>query len=255
MTPELEAITRYEAPPSLLAERIVLITGAGHGIGRALSLACAAHGATVVLLDKAVKQMEVVYDDIEAAGGAQPAIYPMNLEAATVKDYADLADKLGGEFGHLDGLVNNAGWIGAQNPLKDYDIEMWSRVLTVNLHAPFLLTRACLPLMERAADPAIVFSTHQVRGPGGGAYGIAKAGQEAMLGILAAEHGPECPHPIRVNGIDTGPVATGECQTQSADGTAEETAVPEAVVAPYLYLLGNDAGSLTGQNLRLREAP
>lgn len=251
MPTELEAITQYEAPSDLLAERIVLITGAGHGIGRALSLACAAHGATVILLDKAVKQMEVVYDQIEAAGGAQPAIYPLNLEAATVKDYADLADKLGREFGHLDGLANNAGWIGARDPLKDYDIEMWSRVLTVNLHAPFLLTRACLPLLEQAPDPAIVFSTHEVRGAGGGAYGIAKAGQEAMLGILAAEHGPDSAHPIRVNGIDIGPVATRERQAHFAVEERSAEAIPATMVAPYLYLLGPDAGSRTGLNLQL----
>ncbi|MEJ2655311.1 MAG: SDR family NAD(P)-dependent oxidoreductase, partial [Acidihalobacter sp.] len=178
MSLDLDAIKHYEPSSNLLAERVILITGAGEGIGRTLSLACAAHGATVVLLDKAVKPLEAVYDEIEAAGGAQPAIYPMNLEGATSKDHADLAENLGREFGRLDGLVNNAGWIGARDPIKDYDIELWSRVLMVNLYAPFLMTRACLPLLEQAADPAIVFSTHDIRDAGDGAYGVAKAGQE-----------------------------------------------------------------------------
>ncbi len=253
MSPELDAITRYEPPTALLDGRVILITGAGEGIGRALSLACAAHGATVVLLDKAVKQMEAVYDAIEAAGGAQPAIYPMNLEGATAKDHADLAENIGREFGRLDGLVNNAGWIGANDTLINYDIELWSRVLMVNLHAPFLLTRSCLPLLEQAADPAIVFSTHDMRGVGGGAYGIAKAGQEAMLEILASEHGPGSEHPIRVNGVDSGPVATHEHSAHHPDEAAtDRQAAPEAVILPYLYLLGPDAGQLSGLNLRLQ---
>lgn len=250
MTPELDAIKQYDPPASLLAERVILVTGAGAGIGRALSLACAAHGATVVLLDKAVKPLETVYDTIEAAGGAQPAIYPMNLEGATAKDHADLAENLGREFGHLDGLVNNAGWVGARDPLKDYDIELWSRVLMVNLNAPFLLTRACLPLLEQSADPAIVFSTHEMRDAGGGAYGIAKAGQEAMLGILASEHGAGCEHPIRVNGVDCAAVLPRE-QTDASGDSGDQQAVPETVIAPYLYLLGPEAGQLSGVNLRL----
>lgn len=254
MTPELDVITRYEPPAALLDGRVILVTGAGEGIGRALSLACAAHGATVVLLDKAVKQMETVYDAIEAAGGAQPAIYPMNLEGATAKDHADLAENIGREFGRLDGLVNHAGWIGARDPLKHYDIELWSRVLMINLHAPFLLTRSCLPLLEQAADPAIVFSTHDMRGIGGGAYGIAKAGQEAMLRILAAEHGPGSEHPIRVNGVDSGPLDTQEASGNHSDETADQRAVPASVILPYLYLLGPDAGQLSGRNLRLQDS-
>ncbi|WP_455386131.1 SDR family NAD(P)-dependent oxidoreductase, partial [Acidihalobacter prosperus] len=67
MSFDLDAIKHYEPSSNLLAERVVLITGAGDGIGRTLSLACAAHGATVVLLDKAVKPLEAVYDEIEAA--------------------------------------------------------------------------------------------------------------------------------------------------------------------------------------------
>lgn len=248
MSFDLDAIKHYEPSSNLLAERVVLITGAGDGIGRTLSLACAAHGATVVLLDKAVKPLEAVYDEIEAAGGAQPAIYPMNLEGATAKDHADLAENLAREFGRLDGLVNNAGWIGARDPIKDYDIELWSRVLMVNLNAPFLMTRACLPLLEQAEDPAIVFSTHDMRDAGGGAYGIAKAGQEAMLGILASEHGAGCEHPIRVNGVDSSALAAQEHPLEQSD---ERQNIPEAVIVPYLYLLGPDAGRLSGANLRL----
>ncbi|WP_407922438.1 SDR family NAD(P)-dependent oxidoreductase [Acidihalobacter prosperus] len=244
-----DAIRQYEARPDLLAGRIVLVTGAGDGIGKALSLACAHAGATVILLGKTVKKLEAVYDGIEAAGGAQPAIYPMNLEGATAKDYADLMDNIEGEFGHLDGLVNNAGWVGALTPFKHYDVELWARVMTVNLHAPFLLTRACLPLLERAEDPAIVFSTHHCQRAYWGAYGIAKAGQKGMLDILAAEYDADSNHPIRVNGVDSGPVATRERRAHYPGEPPDAHPAPETVIAPYLYFLGPDSRGVSGTDL------
>ncbi|AOV17213.1 3-oxoacyl-ACP reductase [Acidihalobacter aeolianus] len=240
------AIRQYEPTPPLLEGRVILITGAGDGIGRAVSLACAAHGATVILLGKTVKKLEAVYDEIESQGGLQPAIYPMNLEGATAKDYADLTDNIAGEFGQLHGLVNNAGWIGALTPFKHYDVELWAKVMAVNLHAPFLLTRACLPLLERAEDPAIVFSTHHCQRAYWGGYGIAKAGQKGMLDILAAEYDAESNHPMRVNGIDTGPVITRERRAHYPGEKIDAHPKPEAMVGPYLYFLGPDSRGITG---------
>ncbi|AHK79497.1 3-oxoacyl-ACP reductase [Ectothiorhodospira haloalkaliphila] len=244
-----QQLLHYTPAPDLFKDRVILVTGATGGIGRALSLALAKHGATVVLLDKVIKTLEKVYDEIEAEGGPQPGIYPMNLEGATAKDYQDLAENLGNEFGRLDGLVHNAGWVGALTPVKLYDLEMWARVITVNLHATFLLTQATLPLLEKAADPAIVFSTQDCQRAYWGAFGVAKAGQRGLLDILAAEY--QGARRIRVNGVDTGPVQSqlradhypGEDPTQHPE--------PAEVIGPYLYLLGPDAGETTGQNLKL----
>ncbi|TVQ72708.1 MAG: SDR family NAD(P)-dependent oxidoreductase [Chromatiaceae bacterium] len=244
-----QQLLHYTPAPDLFKDRVILVTGATGGIGRALSLALARHGATVVLLDKVIKSLEKVYDEIEAEGGPQPGIYPMNLEGATAKDYQDLADNLGNEFGRLDGLVHNAGWVGALTPLKLYDLEMWARVITVNLHAPFLLTQATLPLLEKAPDPAIVFSTQDCQRAYWGAFGVAKAGQRGLLDILAAEY--QGARRIRVNGVDTGPVQSQLRADHYPGEDPSQHPEPAEVIGPYLYLLGPDAGETTGQNLKL----
>ncbi|MFN2348869.1 MAG: SDR family NAD(P)-dependent oxidoreductase [Thioalkalivibrio sp.] len=250
MTPE--QLLAYQPAPDLLKDRVILITGAGAGIGRALSLATARLGATVILLDKEIRALESVYDKIEQMDAPQPAIYPMNLEGATAKDYQDLADNVQKEMGRLDGLVHNAGWIAGLTPLKLYDVELWSRVITSNLHAPFLLTQAVLPLLEAAEDPAVVFSAHECARAYWGAFGVAKAGQEAMLRILAAEYSGE--RFMRVNGVDTGPVRT-QMRTQHYPGeNPNNNPAPESVVAPYLYFLGPDAGRTSGEIVRLEGA-
>ncbi len=247
MTPE--EIKHYTAPPDLLKDRVILVTGASDGVGKSVAKCYAAHGASVILLSKTIKKLEAVYDEIEAAGGPQPAIYPMNLEGATVKDYDDLAENIEKEFGRLDGLVHNAGWIGALTPFKLYDPELWSRVITINLHAPFLMTRACLALLEQAEDPAIVFSSHDCNRAYWGAFGIAKAGLQGMMQILASEYDSD--QGIRVNSVDTGPVRTN-MRIQNYPGEDPATLPePDSITAPYLYFMGPDAKNETGRDFKI----
>jgi len=248
MTPE--ELKSYTPAADLLKDRVILITGASDGLGRVVANQAASHGATIILLSKTINKLEHVYDEIEAAGGPQPAIYPMNLEGATVKDYDDLAANIEKEFGRLDGLVNNAAWLGDMTPIALYKPETWSRVITVNLHAPFLLTQACLPLLGKADDPAIIFSTHDVQRAYWGAYGVAKAGQEGLMKILAAEYQGDIK--IRVNGIDTGPIQTHLRRQAYPAEVASKNPSPEVVAPAYLYALGPDC-TVTGKNFKLAE--
>lgn len=238
----------YHPPADLLADRVILITGAGDGIGRVAALTCAAHGATVILLGRTIAKLERVYDEIEQAGHPQSAIYPLNLEGATAKDYADLAATLEREFGRLDGLLHNAALLGSLSPMAHQDIDLWFKVMQVNLNAPFLLTRACLGLLMQASDASIVFTSDQVGRSGRaywGAYGVSKAGIEGMSQILAQEL--EANTQVRVNSLDPGAVRTRMRTLAYPGENALANVLPEAVMPAYLYLLGPDSRGITGQ--------
>ena len=247
-------MSSYTPPSDLLTGRIILITGAGDGIGRAVARSCAAHGATVVLLGRTIAKLEAVYDDIDAAGLPQPAIYPMNLEGATPKDYDELAATLQREFGRLDGLVHNAAILGSLAPLAHQDIELWFKVMQVNLNAPFLLTRACLGLLMQAPDASVVFSADQVGRKGRaywGAYGVSKFGIEGMSQILAQEM--ETNTHVRVNTLDPGAVRTRMRTLAYPGENALANPEPDVVVPAYLYLLGPDSRGVTGRQFEARE--
>lgn len=244
----------YQPAADLLKDRVILVTGAGSGIGRAVARCLAGHGATVVLLDRAIRMLEQVYDAIEKAGGPQPAIYPMNLEGASPKDYADLAQVLDTEFGRLDGLLHNAALFEGLTPIANYDIEFWYRILQVNLNAPFMLTQAVLGLLNRSADASVVFTTDQVGDAGRaywGAYAVAKGGAQTLMKLLASEL--ETNTPIRVNSIDPGQVRTELILRAYPGRDPAEWARPEDILAAYLYLLGPDSKGITGRTFHAQD--
>ena len=138
-----------------MKDRVVLVTGAGDGIGRAVALALAAHGATLILSGRTTRKLEKTYDDILAAGGARPSIAPLNLEKAIAGDYDAIAAGIEKEYGRLDGLLHNAGILGQLSPIEHYDVPTWARVLHVNLTAAFALTQVCLPLLRSSADASV----------------------------------------------------------------------------------------------------
>jgi NAD(P)-dependent dehydrogenase (short-subunit alcohol dehydrogenase family) len=228
--------------------RIVLVTGAGDGIGRAVALALAAQGATVALLGKTLRKLEATYDEILAAGNPRPALLPFNLETATAAEYDALQDALRTEFGRLDGLAHVAGILGTRSPLEHYDVPTWCRVLHVNLTAAFILTQAALPLLKLSPDASVVFTSSGVGRHGRaywGAYAVSKFGIEGLMQVLARE-AAETTH-IRSNSINPGAVRTFmRLQAFPAEDRGQ-LPDPAAVVAPYLYLLGPDSQGVNGQ--------
>jgi len=245
------SLRTYQAPANLLQDRVVLITGAGSGLGRATALACAAHGATVVLLGRSEAKLEQVYDTIEAAGHPRPMLVPINLETATSREYAQLTEHLEQELGRLDGLLHNAATLGVLSPVAHYNPEIWARTLQVDLNAPFLLTRACLPLLTRGPDASIVFVSDAVGRRGRaywGAYAVAKAGLERLVEILVDELENES---IRVNSLDPGRLRT-LLRARAYPGEDPNTVpLPETAVPALLYLLGPDSQEMRGQVLNL----
>lgn len=233
-----------------LASRIVLITGAGSGLGRACALACAGQGATVVLLGRNIPDLEAVYDAIETQGGPQPAIYPMNLEGATLKDYDDLAVTLQDTFGRLDGLIHNAAELGTLTPLAQYDPETWARVLHVNLTAPFLLTQTLLPLLRTSSRASIICTSDRAGREARaywGAYGVSKWGLEGFMGMLAEELAHT--GTIRVNSVDPGPCRTRLREKAYPAENRDAIPYPDAVTPLFIDLLAPDGPDYHGERL------
>ncbi len=238
----------YQPATDLLRDRVILITGAGDGIGATAARTFAAHGATVVLLGKTIPKLEAVYDAIVSAGHPQPAIYPMDLEGATYDDYEDLAATLDKEFGRLDGLLHNAAILGARMMIEQYDLKLWARVMHINLTAPFLLSRACLPILRKSADARVVFTSTDVGQKGRAywaAYGVSKAGADNLMQIMADEL--EANTAIRVNSIDPGVVATRIRRLAFPAEDAATLPTADSIMPAYLYLLGPDSKNETGR--------
>lgn len=249
-----EDLLAYIPSPLALQGRVILVTGAASGLGRVISKACAQYGATVVILDKEMRRAEETYDEIVAAGYPEPAIYPLDMQGANAQDYAALADNIRTQLGRLDGIVLNAAWLAAFTPVAHYETELWAKMIMVNLQANFLLTHACLPLLGEAQDPAIVFADHESNKAYFGAFGVAKAGMRGFCDILAAEYSDPANF-VRVNSVDTGAIRTSMRTLNFPGENPESVARPEAVVAPFLFYLGADAGKRSGEHLKLPRQP
>lgn len=238
----------YCPPADLLRDRVILITGASDGIGKAVAKAAAAHGARVILHGRNVKRLEAVYDAIVAAGQPRPSILPLDMEKAGSAEYDALAEAVEKEFGHLDALLHNAGMLGERAPVEHYDVAKWLRTMHVNANVPFILTQRCLPLLRQSKDASIIFtSSGVVPRPRAywGAYLASKWASEGLMRMLADEL--ENQPAMRVNSIDPGKVRTNmRLQAYPAEDRSA-LADPDSIVAPYLFLLGPDSRGISGR--------
>jgi NAD(P)-dependent dehydrogenase (short-subunit alcohol dehydrogenase family) len=231
-----------------LAERIILITGAAGSLGSVAAMTCAHAGAQLILLDKEPGPLEQLYDAIVSANCLPPALYPLDLGQSGEQDYNDLSDAIDKEFGKLHGLLHSAAELGTLSPLSQVGESEWNRLITVNLTAAHLLTRAVLPLLALGSDSRIVFTTDSSARLGNaywGAYGVAKIALEGMAGILAREQ--ESAGKVGVNILAPGPVQS-RMRRRSHPGEPVET-LPSAssLARHYLFLLGPASRGVNGQ--------
>ena len=238
----------YIPPHDLLAERVILVTGASSGLGRAASLAFARHGATVALLARDEGRLEAVYDEIVAAGGPEPAMFPFDLAAADDRGLENLAGTIAHHLKRLDGVLHSAHKFYTLTPLELETLEQWQALMRVNLITPFALTRACLPLLRKAPDASVVFTGethgHQPSAYWGG-YAVAKSGLETLTRIWADEL--EAEQNLRVNTLIPGQVAT-TLRSRTHPGLDPQTVPSAGDLMPwYLYLMGADSRAVRGQ--------
>lgn len=239
----------YQAPKDLLDGKVILVTGAGAGIGQAAAKSFAAHGATVILLGRTIKKLEDVYDEIEAAGHPQAAIYPMNLEGAVAKDYDDMAATIQKEFGRLDGILHNAALLGSITPIEQYDADEWLKLMQVNLNAPFMMTQALISLLRESEDASVIFTSSSVGRKGRaywGAYSVSKFGIEGLMQVLSDELDDEH-HNIRVNSVNPGATRTNMRAHAFPAENPIHNPLPEDIMGTYLYLMGRESAGKTGQ--------
>ncbi len=229
-------------PAARLDGRVVLVTGAHGGLGSAAARACAEAGATVVLLGRKLPKLNRVYDAV-AAAGPEPLLYPFDLEGAVPDDHLELATRIESELGRLDGLLHCAAEFRGLTPLRQTDPAQVARAIHVNLTAPVWLTQACLPVLAKAADAAVVFTLDAPDRVGGaywGGYGLAQHGLAAAVGML---HHELIGSDIRVSGLRPGPMRTPLRSRAYADDNDPSTRDP-SVYAPACVTLLSPRGSV-----------
>jgi NAD(P)-dependent dehydrogenase (short-subunit alcohol dehydrogenase family) len=231
-----------------LQGRIILVTGASQGIGRAVALSCAEHGATVLLLGRNGRKLGEVHAKITGQHGAErAAIVEFDLENALAGDYDALFAAIEQRYQRLDGLLHNAGMLGQLTPIEHYDVPTWCRVLQVNLTAAFVLTQILLPLLKRSDDASIVFTSSSVGRVGRaywGAYAVSKFALEGLNEVLSEELSGITR--IRVNSLDPGPTRTPMRRQAYPAEDAGLLATPESITRPYIALLGPASRGISG---------
>lgn len=245
----------WTAAPDLLADRVILVTGATEGIGRCAAKTFAAHGATVIAVARTVPRLESLYDEIVGAGHPEPVIQGVDLAGLTMNDCRQLADAMGEAFGRVDAVLHNGGLLGDRVPLDRFDPETWRRVMAANLDACFLLTQALFPWLEHGTEPRVIFTTS---GAGirprayWGAYSVSKAGIEALMRVFADEN-------ERVAKTAFATLNPGGTRTQMrAAAVPGEDAMslptPEDLMPLYLWLFGAASkAEINGRTIDARE--
>ncbi len=235
--------------------RVVMVTGAGSGIGRAVSLALARAGAQVILLGRTVRKLEAVHAEIaELPGAAEASIVPLDLERALAAEYEAVAAAVEQRYGRLDGLLHNAALLGTLTPIDQYDVPTFMRVMHVNVTAAFVLTQHLLPLLRKSPDATVLFTSSGVGNRGRaywGAYSVSKFATEGLAQVLA--HETEGNSTVRVNIINPGKVRTAMRRQAYPSELPESLPTPESLTASYLALLGPASRGVTGRRFEAQK--
>jgi NAD(P)-dependent dehydrogenase (short-subunit alcohol dehydrogenase family) len=241
--------------------KIAMVTGAAHGIGRSVALRLAEEGATIIGVDIDAKQLEQTVAQIVAAKGRAVAMVADVTEEAAV---SKLAAQAIAQFGRIDILVNNVGG-GSTGHIWEASADDWDRVIRLNLRSAFLCTRAVVPhMIERKRGRIVNLSSGAREGTpwtayhtGNAAYAAAKAGIHGFTRHAALELAQ---HGVAINAVAPGPIETERTmpvfrQMQNADYAPERLTPmrrlgqPEEIASAVLFLASDEASYITGTTL------
>lgn len=196
--------------------------------------------------------LEKIYDEIEAAGGAQPAIYPLNLEGATPAEFADLGNRLIDQCGRLDGIIHAAGHLHGLTPIEHFGADEWLRSMQVGLNAPFLMMQSLLPALRLSAQATALFfldDAERSTRAYWGAYGVSQAALRALLAMLAREWSNE---PINILGLIPAPLA-GNFRRKAIVSESPAGLTDPALYAPLVsWLMGHSMREWSGRAIDAR---
>jgi len=233
-----------------LQGKVVLVTGGSQGIGRAVAAAYAREGATVILTARHLERLEAAAAEIRKGGGD---VVPLRADVADRQQVQQLAGEIKRRFDGLHVLVNNASLLGPRVPILEYPEEDWEAVVAVNLHGPFFVIKACLPLMIPTGGGSIInvsSGVGRIGKPRWGAYAASKFALEGLTQLLAAELQP---FHIRVNAVNPGGTRTGMRAAAYPEEDPLTLPTPEQITPVFVYLASDESRDITGQSLEARD--
>ena len=237
----------FKFDANALANKVILVTGAGDGIGKQAALTYATLGATVILLGKTTQKLEAVYDAIVEQGSPEPAIIPLDLKGATKQNYLDMVSTIKDQFGQLDGALLNAAMLGELSPFAQIHEQIWNDVMQVNVNSQYLLSQALLPLLQTTPDSSLIFTSSGVGNKGKaywGAYSVSKFAIEGMMQVIADEYDTTS---VRTNAINPGATNTKMRSVAYPGEDSKTVAYPADIMPAYVYLMCNDSIDVNGK--------
>lgn len=231
-----------------LADKVVLVTGASQGLGAAVARAYAQAGATVVLVARHQKKLETVYDDIVAAGGAEPFAVRFDLLNAEEKDFDQLAMTVLQAAGRLDGIVHCASYFYALSPLMFQTVAEWVNQYRINTVAPMALTRAFFPALKASPDASVLFvgeSHGETPQAYWGGFGASKAALN-YLAQVAADEWSQYPH-LRANVLVPGAINSPQrMKTHPGEARSERKELAD-IMPDFIHWMSASSHGQSGQ--------
>ncbi|CAL1329099.1 YciK family oxidoreductase [Candidatus Providencia siddallii] len=237
---------QYKPKQNILNKKIILITGSGDGIGREAAITFARFGASIILVGKTKKKLDAVSLEIKKLTTKESYVYTLDLLTATNEKYKNLAKNISKTYKYLDGVIHNAGILGTISSIKDQPINVWNKVIQVNLNGVFILTKVLLPLLMKAQNPSLVFTSSTAGKKcraGWGAYAVSKFATEGLMKILSKEYKKTN---LRINCINPGAVYTKMRKKAFPLENSSILKKPIDIMPIYIYLMSNDSLKKTG---------